>query len=381
MMSTDIVAKNSVPAHLAHLQQASTGADEWGDVGRTSIPRIKTDKNCIVLLQGNTELARGKPFEPLQVVLLGPGPLTRSYFKTAFQPGSNEKPSCWSIGAEVPSSKCPEPQHATCRGCPQDMKNSSGGMANSKACRYSRNIAVWVPSAPNDMVFSMRLPATSLFPKEVDSDGYMALYPLIEKMKAAKVPVESRFIMVKCDPNTAPTKPVFTIGDWLPEDLYYKAVELKGSEQASAITTPNVDDYDSAESGTQVKVQVNVTESKPKDAESSVTVNPFTGEILAESEPLFDDNDTYWKDTTTNKVAVVKAGVPIPDGLVDNVVEISKEEYEKLSQVTEAKPAVVQRRRRAPKVPESESPSVVGGSQEGLPSHVEEALNASLAGF
>jgi hypothetical protein len=73
-------------------------------------------------------------------------------------------PKCFSDNGIGPSSRSPEPQHATCNGCPNNEWGSETSRLTGKgikACSDKQNLAIVVPGQ-GEMVFLLRVPAASL---------------------------------------------------------------------------------------------------------------------------------------------------------------------------------------------------------------------------
>ena len=86
----------------------------------------------------------------------------RMFFKEEYKQGEKMPPPvCWTSDAKVPDENSTEPQSKTCESCPQNIKGS--GPNNTKACRYSRRIAVVMANKLDGDIFQVTLPALSIF--------------------------------------------------------------------------------------------------------------------------------------------------------------------------------------------------------------------------
>ena len=101
--------------------------------------------------------------DALDVVIVNASPhVHRMYFSKAYVPGEKmPPPSCWSSDSQKPDDAVVEKQAETCLACPQNIKGS--GANGTKACRFSRRIAVVRADDMNGEVYQMTLPAQSIF--------------------------------------------------------------------------------------------------------------------------------------------------------------------------------------------------------------------------
>ena len=101
--------------------------------------------------------------DALDVVIVNASPhVHRMYFSKAYVPGEKmPPPSCWSSDSQKPDEAVVEKQAESCLSCPQNIKGS--GANGTKACRFSRRIAVVRADDLNGDVYQMTLPAQSIF--------------------------------------------------------------------------------------------------------------------------------------------------------------------------------------------------------------------------
>ena len=111
----------------------------------------------------------GDPVGSLEVVLLKANKgVSKVYYVGTFEEGSHEAPDCSSINGVTPDANVPNPQAASCAGCPQNAWGSrmTDSGKKAKACSDSRRVAV-VPAndIPNDIdegALLLRIPPASL---------------------------------------------------------------------------------------------------------------------------------------------------------------------------------------------------------------------------
>lgn len=89
--------------------------------------------------------------------------VARTYYEGQYKEGEITSPTCWSADGKTPSDTIASPQFSNCAQCPQNIKGS--GQGDSKACRYSRKLAVVLDGDVDGDVYSLTLAATSMFGK------------------------------------------------------------------------------------------------------------------------------------------------------------------------------------------------------------------------
>jgi hypothetical protein len=90
----------------------------------------------------------------------------RIFYAKAWSPDAEPTaPDCFSNDGNVPDAKAANPQSHNCNDCPQNVKGS--GQGQSKACRYSRRVALVLEQDFNTslegQVYQMNLASKSLF--------------------------------------------------------------------------------------------------------------------------------------------------------------------------------------------------------------------------
>jgi len=101
--------------------------------------------------------------DALDVVIVNASPhVHRMYFSKSYVAGEKmPPPSCWSSDSQAPDPAVPDAQATSCLACPQNIKGS--GPSGTKACRFSRRIAVVRADDMNGDIYQMTLPAQSIF--------------------------------------------------------------------------------------------------------------------------------------------------------------------------------------------------------------------------
>jgi hypothetical protein len=124
--------------------------------------RISIRNNVFRLMVNGKEIDKSES-RHLDVVIVNASPYVhRMYFAGEYKPGQKvSPPACWTQDSIKPDAEVPNPQSATCADCPQNIKGS--GPNGTKACRFSRRIAVVKADDMNGDVYQVTLPAQSIF--------------------------------------------------------------------------------------------------------------------------------------------------------------------------------------------------------------------------
>lgn len=149
---------NALPAHLRRGQLSDLTKSLMGGGNNK---RISIDNNVFTMMVGGKAVAVNEDRAMNIVVVRAAEANARTYYGGQYEKGVKARPVCWSDDSVAPSDKVKNPQHKTCNGCPQDVKGS--GQGDSKACRYSRRLAVLLASDMDGDIYAMNINASSLF--------------------------------------------------------------------------------------------------------------------------------------------------------------------------------------------------------------------------
>lgn len=133
--------------------------------GRTGIKRIVPKNGIFRKTVGGEEM--GKTSGPLRVVIVNASPYVgRIFYAKTWSPDDKPTaPDCFSNDGRVPDKGAALPPANSCDSCPNNIKGSGAG--NSKACRYSRRLAMVLVddfgTALEGEVYQMNLASKSLF--------------------------------------------------------------------------------------------------------------------------------------------------------------------------------------------------------------------------
>jgi len=133
--------------------------------GKTGVKRIVPKNGIFRKMVGTEEM--GKVKGSLDTVIINASPsVGRIFYAKAWTPESEPTaPDCFSNDGQTPAEGAVDPQAPRCDSCQQNIKGS--GMGNSKACRYSRRLAVALiedfGTSLQGEIYQMNLASKSLF--------------------------------------------------------------------------------------------------------------------------------------------------------------------------------------------------------------------------
>lgn len=133
--------------------------------GRSGIKRIVPKNGTFKLMVSGEEM--GKIKDDLNAIIVNAAPkVGRIFYAKAWSPDAEPTaPDCFSNDGNAPDAKAANPQARSCNDCPQNVKGS--GQGQSKACRYSRRVAVVLEqdfgTNLEGEVYQMNLASKSLF--------------------------------------------------------------------------------------------------------------------------------------------------------------------------------------------------------------------------
>ena len=149
---------NALPAHLRRGELSGLTKSLMG--GGNS-KRISIDNNVFTMMVGGKSVAVNEDRAMNIIIVRAAEANARTFYGGQYEKGVKSRPVCWSDDSVKPHEKVKNPQNKTCNGCPQDVKGS--GQGDSKACRYSRRLAVLLASDIDGDIYAMNINASSLF--------------------------------------------------------------------------------------------------------------------------------------------------------------------------------------------------------------------------
>lgn len=161
-MSELIIADQMMPDFL---RDAGLSALTKQLAGRTGAKRIVPRNGIFRKMVGGEEM--GKVKGPINVIIANASPhVGRIYYVKQWSPDAEPTaPDCFSNDGRSPDAGANSPQSDRCDNCPQNIKGS--GQAQSKACRYTRRLAVLLEedfgTALEGSIYQINLASKSLF--------------------------------------------------------------------------------------------------------------------------------------------------------------------------------------------------------------------------
>jgi hypothetical protein len=152
------------------LQQAGVSELTKTLAGKTGAKRLVPKNGIWTKMVGGEPM--GKIKGDLNVIIVNAAPrVGRIFYMKAWSPDAEPTaPDCFSNDGRAPDARAANPQASSCDNCPQNIKGS--GQGQSKACRYSRRIAVMLEddfdTSLQGEVYQINLASKSLFG---DGDG------------------------------------------------------------------------------------------------------------------------------------------------------------------------------------------------------------------
>ena len=217
-------AKN---AAVSAMTQALTGG---GAQGR----RISIRGGVFRLVDAGKEVAAIEE-RYLDVVVVAAAPkVARSLTLAKWDPENPSAPDCWSADGDTPDKDVPSPQARRCSECPQNIAGSGNG--DSRACRFSQNLAVQLATDIEGPVHKLQVPATSIFGKAEGDNTPLQAYA--RSLAARNVDIGMVVTRLKFDTTVESPKLFFKAMRWLTDEEYAIAQEQGASQEAQdAIST------------------------------------------------------------------------------------------------------------------------------------------------
>jgi hypothetical protein len=179
-MSEMTLFKGGIPAHLrdAGLDEATKalmGAKKSANTGGGN-KRISIKAGVFRMIADGKEIAQNEE-RAMNVVVVAAAPHdSRTFYGKAFVEGQvASAPDCWSNDGKAPDAKAENPQASRCIDCKQNIKGSGNG--DSRACKYSRRVAVLLENDQKGEVFQLTIPSNSLWGSE---GGKLGIKPYSE---------------------------------------------------------------------------------------------------------------------------------------------------------------------------------------------------------
>lgn len=152
-------AGGAVPDYLRGVTDDATKELSGGTGGK----QISIKGGVWRMMVGGEEVAKNEERAMNLVVLATAKGITRTYYAEAYEEGKDTTPACWSAEGVVPDPMIAAPQSNACATCPQNIEGS--GQGKSRACRFSKRLAVALEGDITGNVYRISIPAKSFFGK------------------------------------------------------------------------------------------------------------------------------------------------------------------------------------------------------------------------
>ena len=191
-MSELALFKNNLPDYLKEVALDDVTKALAGGGGGNK--RISLRGGVFRMVIGGEEVAKNESRSMNVVIVNAAKEVSRTFYAKAYNPSQDATaPDCWSANGQKPDASIESPQNHNCAECPQNIKGS--GQGDTRACRFSRRLALALADDLEGDIFQLVLPSKSIFgkgdldhmpfeqyAKYVGSQGYN-LNTLITEMK------------------------------------------------------------------------------------------------------------------------------------------------------------------------------------------------------
>lgn len=278
----------------AHLQGGASVNDALTKGVMGGFPVLSIKGKTFTIVSGDTRSVITKPDDPdepasnIQVVILDANPeLSKTYYESEYEEGSNAKPTCASDDGIKPLADVEEQQSKTCAACPHNAWGS-GKNGRGKACQDARRLAV-APAGQLNEPMLLRVPPASLRP--LKDYGTM--------LAKRGVSFDAVITKLRFEPGESSPKLIFAPVGFLDEDQYNAAQDAKADDMVGQITgviapTPAASDDDEGdEPAPKPKAKAKAkAKAKPDRSDDGEDDDPAPkAKTKAKSKPVVDDDD------------------------------------------------------------------------------------------
>lgn len=218
--------KSGVPDYLKTKELDDVTKSLLG--GGSQSKQISIRGNMFRLVVNGKEVAVREE-RSMNVVIVNVAPkVSRTFYAGVYKEGVKVSPTCWSADGERPDPSSANVQSDLCANCPQNVKGS--GQNQTRACKHNRRIAVLLDNDLEGDLFSMSIPAQSLFGKA--ENGNMPLNAYAQFLAGFNVNVTAVVTEMKFDVNSTSPKLFFKAVRPLTEEEYETVVGRSASQEA-----------------------------------------------------------------------------------------------------------------------------------------------------
>jgi hypothetical protein len=233
--------------------------------GNEGVPRIVPKNGIFRKLVNGEEMGKVTTGRINAVIVNASPHVSRVFYAKAWN--AEDKPTapeCFSNNGRTPDPKATNPQHSNCNDCPKNIKGS--GQGNSKACRYSRRLAVVLESdfntALEGKIYQVNLASKSLFGDGVGDHSY-TFENYTKYLASNGKSLDYLVTEMSFNENNDNQSLVFSPVRFITKDEYAVTSKAAASEEAKKVVTMTVYKADTA--GRQAALE----NSAAKDSETT----------------------------------------------------------------------------------------------------------------
>ena len=231
-MSELALFKGGIPEHLRNRKVDDTTRALVGNKttksATSSMKRISIKAGVFRMIIDGKEVAQNEDRAMPIIIAAAAGNDSRTFYGKAFVEGQAvAAPDCWSNDGKTPDVKAENPQAARCLECPQNIAGS--GQGNSRACKYSRRLAVLLENDPTQAVYQLTIPSSSLWGSE---GGKLGIKPYAEFLNGHGLNVTDVVTEMRFDTASSSPKLHFKATRPLVEEEIIKVQEAGKTKEA-----------------------------------------------------------------------------------------------------------------------------------------------------
>lgn len=242
-MSNELMSIDSnLPDYLRDLQVDDVTKSLMGGGGAGGgSKRISIKGGVWRLLVNGKEVAKNED-RHMNVVVVNASPkVSRTFYSKVYEEGGEVvSPDCWSSDGDFPDAKAAAPQSARCMECPQNIAGS--GQGSSRACKYSRRLAVTLANDIGGNIYQITLPSTSIF--GAGEQGKWPLEAYGKMLGSRNLPITAVVTEMRFDTSVSTPKLTFKAVGFLSQAEHEVAIRQGQSESAKKAITMTVAEAD-----------------------------------------------------------------------------------------------------------------------------------------
>jgi hypothetical protein len=257
-MSNVTLFNQEVPDYLKNSQPSALTKSLAGSTGNK---RLSIRGSVFRMVVGGEEVRKAEG-RSLQVIIVNGAPKnSRTFYAGTYSADNKAPPSCWSNNGDVPDAAVEEPAHSNCQECPNNIKGS--GQGTSRACRFSRRLALQIVGDPTEDVYQFVLPSQSIFGKG-DGDN-MPFEQYAKYLSGNGRSIEDVITEMSFDTDSATPKLFFKAVAHVSREQHESAIKAGKSDEAKRAIVFTVSQTDAG------KKLIKLVESKPVEAKGENT--------------------------------------------------------------------------------------------------------------